>query len=234
MRAVVLLSSGRHPASARPAPVQVEMQAIRLASDLGMPPYGLHVGQDEAPVRDALGHGLSRLVVLQTADPDPLEALRAHFADVPPDVIFAGRRGQGGSDTGLLPYRLAHRLGWPIVADIARLSRSATVLRAEQVLPRGDRRIIEAPLPCIFTVHPAAAPALPFRYAGLRGDIVVRPYSAATPVTEAHSADLRPYRARPKIMAQTAGGGRVMAGVSPEAAASAVIAELRRLKLCPS
>ncbi len=224
----MLISAGRHPVSGRAAPVPVEMQAIRLAGALGAAPYGLHVGADAEAVRDTLGHGLSRLVVLQTEAGDPCPALVAHFSRLPPDLILAGRRGQGGTDGGLLPYRLAHALGWPILADAATLARDANGLRVEQALPRGARRVVEIKLPCVVTVHPAAPPALPFRYAALRGEIEVLPAGPGTPATE---PEPRPYRMRPKIIAQSNSGGTVLAGVSPEAAAQAIVTELRRLKM---
>jgi len=228
MRATVLLSAGRHPVSGRASPVAVEMQAIRLAIDLGATPSGLHAGEAASAAQDALGHGLSRLVLLEGATDDPLPALLDHLRRLPPDLLLAGRRGQGGSDSGLLPYQLAHGLGWPIVADVVRLTRSGGKLIAEQALPRGARRVVTLSLPCIVTVHPAALPALPFRLAGLQGEVRSVPV-APTPATS--QPELRPYRMRPKVVERSAGGGSVLVGVSAEQAASAILSELRRLKM---
>jgi electron transfer flavoprotein beta subunit len=208
-------------------PVPVEMQAIRMASVFGGAPEGLHVGADRALVRDALGHGLSRLVVINGAD-DPLPALRDYLQRTPPDLLFAGRRGQGGTDSGLLPYRVAHALGWPIIADVARMTQTPDGWEAEQVLPRGARRVVRLRLPCVVSVHPAAAAAQPFCYAGLQGQVLAVPWKSGAPLVP---PELRPYRARPKMMQQAATGGRVLANLSAEAAAQEIVHELRRLKL---
>ncbi len=226
MRSVVLLSAGRHAVSGRPMPVPVEMQAIRLACDLGAAPYGLHVGADPASVRDALGHGLPRLVVVQGGD--LLPALLDYLQRIPPDLIFAGRRGQGGSDSGMLPYRLAHKLGWPIIADVAHIMRGDDGWDVEQVLPRGNRRVVRITLPCVVTVHPAAPTPRPFCYAGLHGEVELL---AGTASEETATPELRPYRSRPRMMQQATAGGRLFSNLSPEAAAETIVEELRRLKI---
>jgi electron transfer flavoprotein beta subunit len=237
MKIVVLLSAGRHPLSARPAPVPVEMQAIRLAAELGPPPAGLHVGDDVSAVADALGHGLGRLVILQAGDPaegDPLPALRDHLVAMPPDLILAGRRGRGGTDSGLLPYRLAQALGWPIIADVVSLEPAQSAIQAGQALPRGARRRLLVPLPCVATIHPAAPPARPFRHAGLRGEVVRHaspPLPPGPPLSPGPAGDLRPYRARPQMIERSETGGRALQGLSAEQAARDILAELRRRNL---
>jgi len=212
-------------------PVPVEMQAIRMAQECGGAPEGLHVGTDPALVRNALGHGLSRLVVMEAADGDkrdPLPAILDYLRHSPPDLVLAGRRGQGGTDSGMLPYRVAEGLGWPLFADVACMGQASEGWEAEQVLPRGSRRVVRLALPCLVTVHPAALPAHPFCYAGLRGEMLRVP---ATSGSLSAPPDLRAYRPRPKMMHQSATGGRVLANVSPEVAAQAIVDELRRLKI---
>jgi len=231
VRTLVLISAGRHPVSGRPAPVAVEMQAIRLALELGAAPHGLHVGNDADQVRDALGHGLSRLLLLQAGDAaagDPLPALRDHLTRSPPELVLTGRRGSGGLDSGMLPYRLAHALGWPIVHDVAKLSRQGAGLVAEQALPRGARRIRTTRLPCVVTVHPAAPPPLPFRLSALRGEVVCL---SADPMPPTPPLPQLPYRMRPKVVDRVAGGGRVLREIPANDAADAIIAELQRLGL---
>jgi electron transfer flavoprotein beta subunit len=211
-------------------PVPVEMQAIRMAADLGVGPYGLHVGAADA-VRDALGHGLSRLLVIQAGNAetqDVLPALLEHLRRLPPELILAGRRGQGGSDTGMLPYRVADALGWPIVADVVKLRRIAGGVLVEQALPRGRRREVQVPIPCVVTVHPAAPAAQAFRHAGLCGEVVMVSGAPGSPMA---SAELRPYRMRPKLIAASKQGGQVRSGLSAEQAAAAILAELRGMKI---
>ncbi len=141
MRAVVLLSAGLHPVSGQPAPVPVEAQAIRLALGLGAEVSGLHAGAEEVPIRDHLGRGLQEIALLPLpASGDPLDVLTEALHAGAPDLVLAGRRGSGGTDSGLLPYRLARALAWPVVADAAALGRDDDLLAVEQALPRGRRR----------------------------------------------------------------------------------------------
>jgi hypothetical protein len=45
------------------------------------------------------------------------------------------------------------------------------------------------------------------------------------------SAELRPYRMRPKLIAASKQGGQVRSGLSAEQAAAAILAELRGMKI---
>lgn len=248
MRIAVLLSAGRHAVSGRPSPVPVELQAIRLAVDLGAEVTGLHAGPDAAPLADALGHGLPRLVHWQlneTDDPAPslIEALREGAFD----LVLAGRAGQGGEDTGLLPYALARALGLPLVADAAALAPGPQpgTLTVEQALPRGARRRLVVRLPALVTVHPAAPAPLPFAFAAARrGTVETRPGIAAR--RAAPEVEERPYRPRPKLIARAAagasaaerlkaatqaasGGGRLLVDPLPEEAAREILAHLKEI-----
>ena len=246
MRIAVLLSAGRHAISGRPAPVAVELQAIRLAVDLGGEVTGLHAGPDVAPLQDALGHGLPRLVHYRIEETDdPLPSLAAALREGAFDLVLAGRTGQGGEDTGLLPYALARELGLPLVSDAVVLAEGPQPgsLSVEQALPRGARRRLTVRLPALVTVHPAAPAALPFAYAAARrGTVEPRPGlpapRAATQIEE------RPYRSRPKLIAKAAagasaaerlkaateaasGGGRLLVDPPPEEAAREILTHLR-------
>lgn len=244
MRIAVLLSEGRHPVSGRACPVPVELQAVRLASGLGTA-TGVHAGPDVNAVRDALGHGLSRLIHLQLPEAnDPLESLAAMLAADGPGLILAGRSGQGGEDSGLLPYVLARRLGRPIVADAVALRKGEDgTLIVEQALPKGARRRVTVRLPALVTVHPAAPAPLPFAYGAMRrGVIEVRGGVPLAPA--AREIEERAYRKRPKLIAKAAagasaadrlkaateaasGGGRLLVDPAPEEAAREIVAFLR-------
>ncbi|GLK70514.1 electron transfer flavoprotein subunit beta [Ancylobacter dichloromethanicus] len=253
MRIAVLLSAGRHPVSGRPAPVPVELQALGLALGLSDEVTGLHAGPDIGPLRDALGHGLPRLIHLASeAEDDPVPGLAAALASGGFDLVLAGRAGQGGEDSGLLPYALARALGLPIVADAVALAPGAApgTLIVEQALARGARRRLVIRLPAVVTVHPAAPAPAPFAFAAARRGIVdvqAGP-SAAEPARPA--SEERPYRPRPKLIARAgagasaaerlkaatesaSGGGRLLVAPSPEEAAGEILQHLRALGLLP-
>lgn len=248
MKIAVLLSAGRHPISGRPAPVPVELQAIRLAACLGGEVTGLHAGPDAAPLKDALGYGLPRLVhyAIEAGD-DPLASLVAALHEGAYDLILAGRSGQGGEDSGLLPYALARALGRPIIADASALREGPQpgTLNLEQALPRGARRRLIIRLPALVTVHPAAPAPAPFAYAAMRrGGVETRP-GIASPRAES-ALEERAYRPRPKMIAKAAagasaaerlkaatqsasGGGRLLVDPAPEDAAREILAHLREI-----
>ncbi|MGA0563316.1 electron transfer flavoprotein subunit beta [Ancylobacter sp. VNQ12] len=248
MKIAVLLSAGRHPVSGKPAPVPVELQAIRLAASLGAEVTGLHAGPDAAPLTDTLGYGLPRLVHYRLdAGDDPMASLAAALREGAYDLILAGRAGQGGEDSGLLPYALASALGLPIVADATALGEGSQpgTLSLEQALPRGARRRLVVHLPALVTVHPAAPAPVPFAYAAARrGSVETRP---GIPSPRGESAlEERAYRPRPKMIAKAAagataaerlkaatqsasGGGRLLVDPAPQDAAREILAHLREI-----
>ncbi len=254
MRIVVLLSAGRHRVSGQPAPVPVELQAIRLAVDIagaGGEVTALHAGPELGPLADALGHGVGRLDhrVIASGD-DPLPSLVAALADAPPDLILTGRSGQGGEDAGLLPYALARALGRPILADAAGLGMGmgpeAGTLIVEQALPRGARRRVVLRLPALLTVHPAAPAPLPFAFAARRRGVIAT--APGVPAPQAPEVEERPYRPRPKLIAKAAagasaaerlkaatqaagGGGKLLVNPAPDEAAREILAHLASLGL---
>ena len=246
MKAVVLLSAGLHPVSGQPAPVPVEAQAVRLALALGAEVTGLHAGAEEVAIRDHLGRGLKEIALLPlSAGGDPLPVLAEALHAAAPDLVLAGRRGSGGTDSGLLPYRLARALSWPVVADAAALGRDDDILAVEQALPRGTRRRVRVRLPCVVTVHPAAPPPLPFAFAAARRGRVTRHPGLATPRSLVEDLEERPYRRRPRLLGAApggsaadrlraateaaSGGGQLLVNPPPEIAAAEILAFLRRV-----
>jgi electron transfer flavoprotein beta subunit len=243
MKAIVLLSVGTHPLSGAPMPVPTELQAIALAQRLGCGVIGLHAGPSSATVADCLGHGLSRIICLQIADTDdPLAALTAEIAQQRPDLVLAGRRGQGGADSGLLPYSLAQACGMPIAADAVVLEGGGAVVQA---LPRGARRRLVLQLPAVVTMHDSAPPALPFVYKQrLSGQIIEKPGISTAALGFAYEE--RPYRRRPKLIGDACGsaeerlhaatapksaGGKLMLHPSPAEAAEAILNYLKKLSI---
>lgn len=246
MKALVLLSDARHPVSGRPAPAAAELQAVALARTLADEVSGLHAGPDAEAARGAIGHGLTRLEHRQlTAGDDPLPSLVAAIGSTAPDLVLAGPRAGAGAQTGLLPYRLAEALGWPIVADAVALSVTDGVLEVIQALPKGARRRWRVRLPAVITVHPAAPAAASFALGAARKCQLIE-----TPGLPARSdgppAEERPYRPRPRLITSAAAGagaserlkaatqaagpgGQVMIDPTPEAAARAILDHLRAI-----
>lgn len=251
MRAVILISAGRHPVSGTACAVPVELQAIGLARRLGAQAIGLHAGPSDAALREAIGHGLDRAIRLDLAeDHDPAPALAAALGDLAPDLVLAGRRGQGGEESGLLPYRLARALGRPIIADAAALAVETggadRQIAVDQARPGGARMRIRAALPALVTLHPSAPPAPGFAHARARRG-TIETWTATGPMVP-REGEIRPYRRRPKLTRATAlagdaaerlaavtalgsGSGHVLIDPDPEDAARAILAHLKALGL---
>lgn len=197
MTSVVLLSAGRHPVSGATALPRLEAQAIRLTTGLGEA-VGLHAGPAAAAVADALGHGLSRIVhVPVPAGADPVPALVARLATMAPGLILAGRRGQGGDETGMVPYAVAQALGCLLIPDIVALAAGdAGALSLDQTLGRGARRRVSLRGPVLATIHPDAPAPLPFAYGQARRGVIETvagdPAAAAAPSRSSRSAPIAP------------------------------------------
>ncbi|WP_174502213.1 electron transfer flavoprotein subunit beta [Acidiphilium sp. C61] len=252
MRIVVLLSAGRHPATGEPCPVPVELQAIALARRIAGASgvvEGLHAGGRDDAVLDALSHGIDGLTLVGAgAAGDPLGALVAVLEGRMPDLILAGRRGRGGADGGLLPYRLALALGWPIVADAISIGLTDGKLKVTQALPRGWRRAATVRGAAVITVHPAAPAALPYVHrARLAGRVNEVAGPVLMPAVMPEGAEIRPYRARPKLIGDVGGdvsaearlqavsetrdaGGRVLVRPAPDEAAAAILDFVARFR----
>ena len=233
MKALVLLSAGRHPVSGKPGPPRVEMQAARLAAGLDAEAGGLHAGPSADMLREALGRGLGRLIHLRLdAEADPVPALVAALRDLQPDVVLAGPRGDGGEDTGLVPYALAHALGWPLVAHAVAVEAVSEGLRITQALAQGARRHVVARAPVIVTAHPGAPAPWPFAHGRARAGRIVEMSAGKCPPAPAFDGETRPYRARPKAMSANGGPqgqGRVLVNPDPQEAAREILAYLRQI-----
>ncbi len=245
MKAVVLLSCGVHPRSGAAMPVPVELHAIALARQLGCAVVGIHAGQGGTAIEDCLGHGLSEICVLRISKGDgALAAIAAEIVEQKPDLVLAGRRGQGGADTGMLPYLLANACEMPIAADAMGLEVEADELAVVQALPRGARRRLVVRLPAVVTVHGSAPAALPFVYRDrLLGRIIEKVGFAVAANKFAH--ETRVYRRRPKLIGETGGsaeerlraateqksaGGKLMVNPEPAEAAAAILDFVRKLR----
>lgn len=234
MRVVVLLSAGRHPVSLLPAPVMVELQAIGLALSLTRDGVGLHAGPETALLRDHAGYGLATIHRLD-GEPDP-ERLAPILRALEPAIVLAGRRGVGGTDSGMLPYQLAHALGWPIAADVVDIEREEGGYAVSQFRPHGARRLSHRSGPLLASVHPAAPKPPAFVFARSR-TALVNPVAApdidGLADRPGGTAETRPYKPRPRVIAPgTVPVSRtLLQNVEPEVAAAAILDHLQRLGL---
>jgi electron transfer flavoprotein beta subunit len=251
LKIAVLLSAGRHPVSGAAVLPRMEAQAIRIAAGLGEA-IGLHAGTDAAAVREALGLGLARIEHVAIPEgADPVPALIARLAALAPDLVLAGRRGQGGAESGIVPYALADALDLLLIPDVIAVTSGDEVetLTLDQSLGRGALRRVSLRGPVLATVHPDAPPPLAYAYGRARRGSIDGLGSAPTLAAASDMAvEERPYRRRPKLVkgAPTGGSaaerlkaatgesgsaakGRLLVEPDPEEAAREILAYLRQI-----
>ncbi|GGJ83134.1 electron transfer flavoprotein subunit beta [Pseudomonas matsuisoli] len=243
LNVVALVSIGAHPASGRPRRAEQDARAVELG--LGLKHVKLDVVHAGDPQEDALraylGMGLSALTVLeQTHETDALPALAEHLQMANAHLVLTGGQAETGEGSGMLPYLLAERLGWPLIAGLAEIEHiengSAQVLQA---LPRGQRRRLKVRLPFVASVDQAAPAPRQSAFGPARRGMLTREEVELVDDPLYATAQWQPARPRPKrlkvIKAKTGaermkaatakasgGGGQVLAGVSPRDGAEAI------------
>lgn len=241
---VVLVSIGTHPASCRPRRAPQDARAVELGLRLAGP--GLRLLHAGDPAREALRHylgmGPQRLqVVQQPAGADVLPALAEHLAGTGAQLVLTGSRAETGEGSGMLPFLLAERLGWPLLSGLAEVEHiDDGIAQVLQALPRGQRRRLRVRLPFVASVDDAApAPRQSAFGPARRGRIeAIHAAFASDELLAAHplqAARARPRRlklikggnAAERMKAATAkatgGGGQVLTGLTPEAGAEAIL-----------
>jgi electron transfer flavoprotein beta subunit len=209
----VLVSIGRHPASGRSRRADRDARALELA--LRLRAHGarsldvVHAGDpDEPALREYLGMGLERLIVLDTPPgTDPLPALTGYLQRSAPDMVLTGSAAESGPCSGFLPYRLAAALDYALAPGIA-----AAALEQDgrvgllQALPRGRRRSLAARPPLLVTVDKAGPVPRAVAYGpARRGHILVQ--AAAVSVDSGHPPwAAQPARARQRRLRAVTGG----------------------------
>jgi electron transfer flavoprotein beta subunit len=219
----VLLSIGRHSASGRPCRADGDARALEMALRLGPAARicAIHAGDPAAPaLADYLGMGLENLTVLrQPVGTDILPALARHLADVKPDLVLAGSVAEHGEGSGMLPYLLARSLGAALVPAIAGIVPGEGRVDGLQALPRGRRRRLSAPLPCVITVDRAAPAARQNAFSRSRAGRILALDLPAGPPETIHAIEIsaRPKPRRLKIMTGATAAERLRAATEMQA-----------------
>lgn len=243
---LALLSLGRHPVSGRARPAERDARALTLALAIadctGSAVIGAHAGLPHDALRDYLGMGLSRLVVLEVADGgDCVAALTGFARAITPRLILAGSAAEAGGGTGLVPYLIAEKLGVALAPSVVAITPAGQGFNLTQALPRGERRSLAATAPIVATVDlQAPAPRQVARGPAMRGKIErqTTPTGALPAVTPIVVAT-RPARVRPKRIGPAAAGGatstnrRLLVEPSPREAAEEILKFLEAERLLP-
>ncbi|MBC3955746.1 electron transfer flavoprotein subunit beta [Pseudomonas triticifolii] len=241
---ISLVSVGAHPTSGRARRAEQDARAVEMGLQLvGDRLQVLHAGDAQEPaLRAYLGMGLSELHVLeQPQGADALISLTDYIRDSSAQVVLAGSQAETGEGSGMLPFLLAERLGWPLVTGLAEVESLANgTALVLQTLPRGQRRRLKVRLPFLATVDNAAPKPRQSAYGpAQRGALGVEDVEVVIDELLTVQA-LQPAKSRPKrlkvikaksgadrMKAATAkasgGGGQVFKGVSPEEGAAAIL-----------
>ena len=241
---ICLVSVGAHPTSGRARRAEQDARAVELGLQLaGDKLQVLHAGNAEEPaLRAYLGMGLGELHVLeQPPEADALPVLADYIRDAAAQVVLTGSQAETGEGSGMLPFLLAEKLGWPLVTGLAEVESLADGFALVlQALPRGQRRRLKVRLPFLATVDNAAPKPRQSAYGpAQRGVLDVEDVEV---VIDELLTDqpLQPAKPRPKrlkvikaksgadrMKAATAkasgGGGQVLKGLSPEEGAAAIL-----------
>ncbi len=158
VKPLVLLSLAKHPLSGKEICSPNDLRALSLVTEAFPDFSALHVGAPGHPaLHTYLGYGIPALDVIKTEKTDEtVHSLAEYLSKNKPALVVAGMRALGGIGSGLLPYMLAERLGYPLISGIVSIKESAGKLHCSQYLPKGRRRDFTVAPPLFVTVHPRA------------------------------------------------------------------------------
>jgi electron transfer flavoprotein beta subunit len=242
MKIAVLVSVGRHPVSGTARYSRNDAAALTIALSLVKAHDAtldvLHAGDPSNPaLQEYLALGARSVEVLETADntsaaqTDAVALLAARLHGY--DLVLSGTRAEGAFDSGMLPYRVAHALGMPLVGAAVDLSVRDGCAQVRQFMPKGLRRRVEVQLPALIAVHPLANASPTYAYARLREGAIKPVAPQAAPGAHAHHPDdaawtIRPATAKPVRLAaaeKRSGHARMLSATTTESRGGSVVIE---------
>lgn len=175
-RIAVLVSVGRHPVSGAARYSRNDAAALEIARTLAARHHAqldvIHAGDSANPaLAEYLALGAREVEVLACGDGDDAAAVLAARVQGY-DLVLTGTRAEGAYDTGMLPYRVAAALGYPLVGSAVDVSIDNGRAAVRQFLPKGLRRRVDTALPAVVAVHPLANAQPRYAYARLRAGAV--------------------------------------------------------------
>ena len=253
LKAVCLLSEGRHPASGRSRYADRDARAIALAGLLGDGTVtGLYAGANGTGgfLKDYLGMGLATIDWVRCPpDADILPALTDFLKGLRPDLVICGARAETDQGSGLLPFAIAHGLGMAVLPGIrhwqAQDDNTITLIQSHG---RGRQRLLRARPPLCLTVGTDGPAPRQFAFGRARRGRINRHDAGDLPVATPPSAPATAYRPPPKRLFATpiqgnaaarlaaaldrpSAGGQTLIDPPPAEAAEAILAFLEALKL---
>ncbi|MCC8400316.1 electron transfer flavoprotein subunit beta/FixA family protein [Paraburkholderia sp. MMS20-SJTN17] len=236
MKIAVLVSIGRHPVSGVARYSRNDAAALTLALPLatthGATLDVLHAGDpSNAALKEYLALGARSVEVIDMPpDADPAPQLAARLRGY--ELVLTGTRGEGGFDSGMLPYCVAHALGVPLVSSAVDLSLSGACAQVRQFMPKGLRRRLEVRLPALIAVHPLANAATSYAYARLREGTIECAAPAANgqhgTAADQSAWTIRPATAKPVRLAaaeKRSGHARMLSATTTESRGGSVVIE---------
>ncbi|WP_179402285.1 electron transfer flavoprotein subunit beta/FixA family protein [Burkholderia guangdongensis] len=229
-RIAVLVSVGRHPVSGVPRYSRNDAAALELARGLAEQHHAkldvIHAGApgDQA-LTEYLALGAREVEVLACRDGEDAAAMLAARVEGY-DLVLTGTRAEGAFDTGMLPYRVAAALGYPLVGSAVDVTAAGGRVAVRQFLPKGVRRRVDASLPAVVAVHPLANAQPQYAYARQRAG-TIRPVLVPHAIDrDADAWTVGPIERKPvKLVAaeKRSGHARMLSAVTTESRGGNVV-----------
>ncbi|MDH6153187.1 MULTISPECIES: drug:proton antiporter [Paraburkholderia] len=232
MKIAVLVSVGRHPVSGVARYSRNDAAALTLALSLvrthGATLDVLHAGDpSNAALKEYLALGARSVEVLEMPpDAAPAPRLAARLRGY--ELVLTGTRAEGGFDSGMLPYRVAHALAVPLVGAAVDLALRDGRAQVRQFMPKGLRRRVEVRLPALVAVHPLANVATSYAYARMREGTIERAVARHGTTPEQSVWTIGPATAKPVRLAaaeKRSGHARMLSATTTESRGGSVVIE---------
>ena len=229
-RIAVLVSVGRHPVSGALRYSRNDAVALEIGRQLADRHLAqldvIHAGDPANPaLAEYLALGAREVDVLTCNEGDDAAAMLAARLQGC-DLVLTGVRAEGAYDTGVLPYRVAALLGYPIVGAAVDIAVNDGRAAVRQFLPKGLRRRVDTSLPAVIAVHPLANAHPGYAYARLRAGDVRWASVTAVADAEASAWTLGPIERKPVKLAaaeKRSGHARMLSATTTESRGGNVV-----------